>query len=187
MLLKNLHLTDKVKNSSALILISIFLLSSCQDVERSEKPKNLIPEDKMVEVLTDLSILYSARNFNKRFLESAGFRPSTYLFEKYGIDSLQFERSNNYYSENYTVYERIYSRVKDSLEKLKTEYEIISEEEMRVKDSISAAGNNEVIDSLSRTGKVIDSVKLDSMKSRSGNHIVPKDSLIAPPNNDLDN
>ncbi|UJH90525.1 DUF4296 domain-containing protein [Antarcticibacterium sp. 1MA-6-2] len=46
-----------------LILVGLLALS-CQDIEKVERPENLIPESKMVEVLTDLSLMISARNFN---------------------------------------------------------------------------------------------------------------------------
>ena len=89
---------------------------SCQDVQKTEKPDDLIPEDKMIDVLTELSLVHAARNYNKFKLENTGINPDEYIYEKFDIDSLQFEKSNDYYSEQYTQYERIYDSVKVRLQ-----------------------------------------------------------------------
>lgn len=118
------------------ILFLLISFSSCQNVERSEKPDNLIEEGKMVEVLTEVSLLNSARNFNKRLFENTGLTPEEYIYERFGIDSLQLERSNNYYAENYDRYGEIYAEVKENLEKMKVKLDSIRDEENRVRDSI---------------------------------------------------
>lgn len=121
------------------IFIFALLFVSCQNVEEVKEPENLIPEAKMVEVLTDLSILNSARNYNKRILEETGLKPDEYLYEKHGIDSLQLAKSNEYYAKNYDRLESIYKRVKFNLEKMQSNLEKIQEEEARIKDSIRLA------------------------------------------------
>lgn len=120
-------------------IIPILLLFSCQDVKVVEKPENLISEDKMVEVLTDLLVINSAKNFNKRFLEETGIRPNTYLYEKHEIDSLQLAQSTEYYAKKYDQLDKIYSRVKVNLEKLRADLEIVRAEEERIEDSIRMA------------------------------------------------
>lgn len=121
------------------IFIFALLFVSCQNVEEVKEPENLIPEAKMVEVLTDLSILNSARNYNKRILEETGLKPDAYLYEKHGIDSLQLAKSNEYYAKNYERLESIYKRVKVNLEKMQVDLEKLQEEETRIKDSIKRA------------------------------------------------
>ena len=144
------------------ILIWTIFLFSCQNVEEIKKPDNLIPEQKMVEVLTELSIVYSAKNYNKKILEETGLPLNTYLYEKYKIDSLQFAQSTEFYAKNYNRFEIIYKQVKINLEKMKTGLEVIREEEVRIEDSIlalkiitdSLAGKPEV------NRKLLDSLKL---------------------------
>jgi len=121
------------------ILIFTVLLVSCQNVEKIKKPDNLIPEKKMVEVLTDLSILYSAKNYNKRILEETGLPLKTYLYEKHQIDSLRLAQSTEYYAKNYTQFKKIYSQVKLNLDKMKTDLEVVQAEEDCIKDSIRDA------------------------------------------------
>lgn len=120
------------------ILLMLFLFS-CQDIKEVKKPENLISEDKMVDVLTDLSVLNSAKNFNKFLLEGTGIRPNEYLYEKHEIDSLQLAKSTEYYAKNYDMLDRIYSRVKVNLEKMKGNLEIVRAEEERIEDSIRMA------------------------------------------------
>ncbi len=113
-----------------------FLFWSCQNVDEIKKPDNLIPEKKMVAVLTELNLLNSAKNYNKRILEQTGLQPDTYLYGKFKIDSLQLAESTTYYAKNYDKFESIYKRVQLNLEKLKSKMEVIQKEEQRILDSI---------------------------------------------------
>ncbi|MCF4100279.1 DUF4296 domain-containing protein [Gillisia sp. M10.2A] len=119
------------------LFIAVFFIS-CQDVEEIKKPANLIPEDKMVDVLTDLSILNSAKNYNRSLLEETGIQPDKYLFEKYQIDSLQLAESTGYYAKKYDILDDIYAKVKVNLETKKEEYETLRDEERKKDDSIRA-------------------------------------------------
>lgn len=144
------------------ILIFAVLLVSCQNVEEIKKPDSLIPEQKMVKVLTDLAILYSAKNYNKKILEETGLPLKTYLYEKHQIDSLQLAQSTEYYAKNYTQFKKIYNQVKLNLDKMKTDLEVVEAEENCVKDSIR--DSEAITDSLRErpqiNRKFIDSLKL---------------------------
>ncbi len=127
-----------------LILFSaLFMLISCQDINRTPKPDNLIPEDKMVDVLTEISLLHGARSYNKSQMEEKGIDPYPYLTEKYGIDSIQLVQSNDYYAQNYKQYRRIYDSVKVRLETLVAEYDSIREMEQRKRDSLRDKPRND--------------------------------------------
>ncbi|MDT0675137.1 DUF4296 domain-containing protein [Autumnicola musiva] len=153
-----------MKKKLSVLFISLLLISACQDIERTERPDNLIGEDKMVDVLTELSILQSARNLNRNIIEEAGIQPENYIYKKYNIDSLQFQESNDYYSENFTIYEGIFQRVKERLEKIKTIRDSIREEEVRIEDSIAR----------------MDSIHRDSIKELPGEDAISPDSLAPP-------
>ena len=148
---------------------------SCQDLKKTEKPEDLIPQDKMVDVLTEMSLMYAARNYNKQKLENTGIKPDKYIYEKFDIDSLQFERSNDYYSEQYAQYEQIYDSVKMRLQVLKTRLDSIREREVKIEDSIKLA-QKDSIKALDSTE--IDSTKVDSLELKgSGDRTRRKDSL----------
>lgn len=138
------------------VILFVLVLISCQDIDRTPKPDNLIPEDKMVEVLTELSLLYGARSYNIGLMEEKGIDPYPYLMEKFDIDSTQLVRSNNYYAENYKQYQRIYNKVKVKLEVLMEDYDSIREIEERKQDSIR---NLSLPDSLRN---VVDSIRPDT-------------------------
>ena len=163
-------MTDKMKKLAAFFGILI-LFSSCQGIQKSDEPEDLIPEDKMVEVLTDISLLQGARSYNKELMNQKGINVEKYVFEKYDIDSLQYIRSNRYYSENYKEYEDIYSKVKVRLESLKVEYDSIREQEEKRQDSLRALDKKDTLDP-GRLRDLRDSLKLKRIKRR--------DSLINP-------
>lgn len=120
------------------ILVLIFLVG-CNSLDRPKKPKNLIPKEKMSEIMYDLYILSAAKGVNKKVLELNGILPSDYVYKKYGIDSLQFAQSNTYYAYDTEVYATLVEKVKVNLEREKELYEKLTNEEQKVKDSIRKA------------------------------------------------
>lgn len=118
------------------ILLLLFVAIACRDADNVREPENLIPENKMVEVLTDLSLLNSAKNYNRRQLENTGLRPIEYLYDRHGIDSVRLAQSTRYYANYPADLERIYSRVKNNLESLKKDLEAIREEERKANDTV---------------------------------------------------
>ncbi|MBZ9728133.1 DUF4296 domain-containing protein [Salegentibacter sp. JZCK2] len=118
--------------------------AACQDIEKSERPDDLIPEDKMVDIITEISLMQSARNFSKRIFENTGIKGKEYIFEKYDIDSVQFKHSNDYYADNYEIYQRIYDSVKQGFERMKVKLDTLQQQERRVKDSIAEAKRDSI-------------------------------------------
>ena len=132
----------------------------------------------MVDVLTEIALLNAARNYNKQKLESTGIDPHEYIFEKFNIDSVQFEQSNNYYAEQYSDYERIYDSVKVRLQIIKTRLDSLRDIEIRIEDSIKLAKKDSLraLDSPER-----DTLKLDSLNLIKNRKVLKnKDSLLVP-------
>jgi hypothetical protein len=124
-----------------LFYIMVCLFFSCNpSVEKPIKPENLIPEDKMVDIMYDIFILNSAKGVNKKMLELNGILPKDYVFEKYSIDSTQFAESNNYYVYDTKTYESILNRIAEKIDAKKKEYEALDKieeaEKKRKEDSI---------------------------------------------------
>lgn len=149
------------------VFLFFFLLSvGCQDVQKTPQPDNLIPKEKMVEVLTEVALLHGARSYNKNLLEEKGIDPSSYVYEKYNIDSLQFAQSSNYYAENVKQYQEIFASVKERLEALRVKYDTIRKREERKKDSLRKLKENDTlssIDSLKRPTR--DSLEFKKLKN----------------------
>jgi hypothetical protein len=141
-----------------LLYILICFIFSCNSaIEKPQKPENLIPEDKMVDIMYDVFLLNSAKGVNKIILEVNGVMPEKYVFEKYSIDSIQFAESNNYYVYNTKTYESILNRIKEKIDKNRKEYEALDKieetEKLKKADSIRALRSKEK-DSLVKLGEL---------------------------------
>ncbi len=116
------------------LILGIVMVTSC--VEKIiEKPDDLIPREKMTQLLHDLAILNAAKSTNSAILEEHFDSPTQFLFEQYGVDSLQFVKSDLYYASQPLVYEAIYKEVAAKLDKEKSE---IEEARKIVNDSIAS-------------------------------------------------
>ena len=71
-----------------LIVVGFMVLIGCKKGAISE-PKNLIDQDKMVDVLYDISILEAIKVSNPASLQSRGIDSKTYIYKKFEIDSLR--------------------------------------------------------------------------------------------------
>lgn len=118
-----------------IVAILLGLFFSCNE-KVVEKPENLIPEAEMAAILYDISLLNASKIINEGVLNEYDIEPMGYIYSKYGIDSLQFIKSDTYYASIPTVYEAIYTKVKDRLEKGEKFFE---EERQKKQDSIKEA------------------------------------------------
>jgi hypothetical protein len=81
-----------------------------------EKPKNLIKEEMMIDVLYDMAIIEAIKSNNPPALDKYGINPATFVYEKYHIDSLQFAKSDQYYAVNVDIYSKMFEKVNARLE-----------------------------------------------------------------------
>lgn len=105
-------------------LISTLLLGACAE-KVIEPPEDLIPQDTMTEILYDLSLLNAASSVGGNALKEKDIEVMPYLFDKYGIDSLQFVTSDQYYASVPLTYEAIYKEIQARLEKEVKEIEAL--------------------------------------------------------------
>ena len=137
------------------VIIIIFL--GCSNFNNKETPpKNLISEEKMVEVIYEMTLMSVSKGVNRQILEKNGIIPKKYIFKKYNIDSLQFSLSNEFYSNDLDTYLSIYEKVS---EKLKLNKQIII-------DSIDSYNKNRAKRSLEISKQEIRNDKLDSIKMK---------------------
>lgn len=139
------------------LICSCFLLSCGEKL--IEEPANLIPRDKMVLILKDMSILNAAKGINIGMLKDNGIDPTNYVFNKYEIDSAQFVESNRYYASLPLEYEAIYTEIDELVQKQKTE--II--EFKKVSDSLNLL-ERELKKEANKTIKTSDNSKSPSPK-----------------------
>ncbi|WP_245545061.1 DUF4296 domain-containing protein [Flagellimonas ruestringensis] len=129
----------------------ILLLSCAEKVV--EEPENLIPKEKMTEILHDLAILNAAKSGAAKKFEESGIDIMEFLYKKYGIDSTQFSQSDLYYASLPLEYQTIYKQVEARLKRQKDTLEAIGE---RRNDSVRKANlkRSDSLKAIQEKGKV---------------------------------
>lgn len=100
------------------------LALSCQNIKKPEKPENLIDRDVLVEILVDTYLSNAVRSKTYQEIKDKNIRLEKYIYEKYAIDSLQFAKSNSYYSSDMDGYLQMLKEVEQKLNELKGEEEV---------------------------------------------------------------
>lgn len=117
----------------------LLLVIGCQDVKYPEKPSNLIPKEKMIDILTEVYLSNAGRSYNLRIVRDSGYKLDSLMYKKYAIDSLQFAKSHAYYVNDLDNYAGMFDVVVLNLEKMKIGADSLKaqyEEHRRIKDSI---------------------------------------------------
>ena len=93
--------------------MATIFFGSCKK-EIVEKPSKLIDEDKMVDIIYDLTVMEAIKS--EVMLQSKPINQREYIYKKYHIDSLQFAQSNHYYASDIANYKKIYEKVSNKIE-----------------------------------------------------------------------
>ncbi|RIV70672.1 DUF4296 domain-containing protein [Flagellimonas aequoris] len=112
--------------------LGLFLMVGCAE-EVVKKPENLIPKEKMADILNDLAILNASTSAASNKFEDSGINIMEFLYKKYGIDSVQFSQSDLYYASVPLEYQSIYENIDAKLEE---RTKIMEERSMKKNDSI---------------------------------------------------
>ncbi|UBM57572.1 DUF4296 domain-containing protein [Marinilongibacter aquaticus] len=98
------------------------LAFSCQP---NDGPKDLIAEDKMIDIMTELQVAESrVGRLNLRTYDSSvvAFQYlQDKVFEKYKVDSTQYIESYDYYGEHPKQFADIFERVEDKIKDMEVE------------------------------------------------------------------
>lgn len=121
-----------------LVIASVFIMG-CQDVKRPEKPKDLIPKEKMVEVLTEAYLSNSAQSVRNQSIFKEEVNLDSLFYAKFDIDSLQFVKSNNYYAFNSSLYIDILEKVEANLERIEDRLDSIRDARQKQENQIDEA------------------------------------------------
>ena len=118
------------------ILMIIISFGACQDVKQPEKPKNLIGKDKMVDVLTEAYLANAARSTDNKTILESGIKMDSLFYTKFGVDSLQFAKSNAFYAADVNMYISIFQEVEGRLGKIEKNLDSIRKAGINFNDSI---------------------------------------------------
>ena len=146
-------------NKLKVIIILFFVLGCNNSLTQKPIPIDLISQEKMVDIIYDMTLINVAKGVNKSILENNGIIPEQYLFNKHSIDSILFARSNEYYSYDLKTYQIIYDKVKIKLEKNKN---IISDS-IDILKQISGELSKKLIKESKINKILIDTIKIDSI------------------------
>lgn len=114
-----------------IVILSVFL-GACTSNTIIKKPKNLIPKEQMVDLLTDIFLANGGDNIKNINLErNVNYFPL--VFEKHQIDTIRFKESNYYYTSRIDDYDEILGNVDKRLKALKNQYD----DEIKIVDSLS--------------------------------------------------
>ncbi|MFA7444343.1 MAG: DUF4296 domain-containing protein [Flavobacteriaceae bacterium] len=101
-----------MKNLLKYLILSV-IFWGCQD--KPQPPENLIPEGKMVDIMYEMAIIQAVKSYDYQLLNQKKIEPTRYIYEKFGVDSLQFVQSNKYYASQLERYEKMHDLVIDRL------------------------------------------------------------------------
>ncbi len=110
-----------------LFLLVSLLFSSCYKINKDvvNKPANLIPKDKMADIITDMEIIEGAFVYNRTHFPGYqnGLEKSYYkvLFNHYHVTKEQVKASLNYYNSKGDEMAGIYDKVLQKLAEKQTE------------------------------------------------------------------
>jgi len=113
-----------------IFFLAISILVSCTSNTIYKAPKDLIPKDTMVLLLSDMILANSAQYKKNEKLQKLHYMP--WVYEKYKIDSTRLKKSNTYYISTIDGYGPIFEEIKINFEVQKKKYASLKKE----KDSI---------------------------------------------------
>jgi hypothetical protein len=128
----------------------------CQDVKRPDRPDDLIPRDKMVDIFTEAYVMNAARSINLKVINEYGVALDSTFYAKYDIDSLQFVKSNAFYTANLNQYLSLFEEVEQRL--LQLEVKKDSVDLFKIKQAEAALKK----DSLKIQSGLVDPVETDA-------------------------
>jgi len=108
------------KLSLLLILLGFFACS-----HKEKKPEKLISQPEMTRIITDVLTAKEIYQQKKNYFDKNDLNPVTAVLKKYGIDSVRYMQSLDYYADHPDIFLRMYKQVennikrkRDSLDKL---------------------------------------------------------------------
>jgi hypothetical protein len=110
------------------IIVVLSFLFSCSQFKDRNPPNNLIGQELMSKIMLDVILMKNINRNGYAIKEKRNLLVDQYILQKYGVDSLQFTRSQYFYSKNPKEYSYIFeviqaklSELRDSIQKIEIE------------------------------------------------------------------
>lgn len=118
------------------LFLASLLVCSCSKKEE----KTYLSKDDFTRILFDIHLtdgVLTSKNIVSRGKE---YRPSFYynsIYKKYNISPQQFDSCVIFYTQNSALYEKIYEKVIDSLNRMETQFRIALKDSLVVRDTVN--------------------------------------------------
>lgn len=106
--------------------MGLVFITSCQNVEKIEKPEKLLSKSEMKDLLYDMVLLDAASGVNEKRLKDLDIKMFDFLSKKYNLDSNELKQNIQYYNMKFDDNLEIYEQVKDSISRLEQSYDSIT-------------------------------------------------------------
>ena len=103
----------------AVFFLAFFVLSCSNNPV--PKPKVLLDEEVMVNILFDVAILQAADGSASNKLSEKNIQIETFIYKKYKIDSTIYYQNNRYYAGDVRKYKKMHQEIIERLDKLNSE------------------------------------------------------------------
>lgn len=150
----------KNKRLFLFLMLLAVTLGSCGN-DKVSKPKNLIPQNMMEDILYDLAIIDGARIVDPQGLTEAGISQQEIILKKYKIDSLQFAESNKYYTSDIDAFIGMLEKVLNKIEIERNVLDSIVKAEIKINDSLKKIKKDSMSQKSIRTHQVFSKKSLE--------------------------
>jgi hypothetical protein len=105
------------------IFILCLLLASCGDKSKIKIPKDILSQDSMVEVITDVHLVQASQRMGMVIdtADTGTFTSFNYVWKKHRITENDYKKSLDFYTHNTSVLDSIYEKVLNNLSRQKAE------------------------------------------------------------------
>ena len=109
------------------LLLSVFvfclLFISCGNGNKIKIPKDVICQDSMVEVITDVHLVQASQRMGIRMdsTDTGRFTSFNYVWKKHHITEAEYKKSLDFYTHNASILDSIYENVLNNLSRQKAE------------------------------------------------------------------
>lgn len=118
--------------------LMVLSLLGCQNVQKPEKPKDLIPKEEMISILTEAYLANASQSVRNQALFVQAIDLDSLIYSKFDIDSLRFKKSNDYYSFDFNTYVEMLSEVEARLQEYEESLDSIREARQEERERIEA-------------------------------------------------
>ncbi|AZQ42892.1 DUF4296 domain-containing protein [Nonlabens ponticola] len=105
------------------VILFIFLTTSCTDIQTAEKPDDFYGDQKMADILTDLYLIDGSMSNNRSAFTKLKTLPTDYIYDKYNTDSVTYRENFLYYADRVEEYQQVLEIVEQNLEVVKDSVE----------------------------------------------------------------